>query len=93
MGGDCLNTGCVPSKALLAASHAGAGLDWMRYDANVKVGDIIARKDPGYQRLIRMYTPEQTVGDFLRDLERAATNRSAEKLGKASRRDPASPKT
>ena len=22
MGGDCLNTGCVPSKALLAASHA-----------------------------------------------------------------------
>ncbi|MBC7635094.1 MAG: FAD-dependent oxidoreductase, partial [Acetobacteraceae bacterium] len=22
MGGDCLNSGCVPSKALLAASHA-----------------------------------------------------------------------
>src|SRR5690348_7629048 len=22
MGGDCLNTGCVPSKALLAAAHA-----------------------------------------------------------------------
>ena len=23
MGGDCLNTGCVPSKALLAAAHLG----------------------------------------------------------------------
>src|SRR5271168_1426021 len=26
MGGDCLNTGCVPSKALLAASHAMRGV-------------------------------------------------------------------
>ena len=25
MGGDCLNTGCVPSKALLAAAHAAQG--------------------------------------------------------------------
>jgi pyruvate/2-oxoglutarate dehydrogenase complex dihydrolipoamide dehydrogenase (E3) component len=26
MGGDCLNTGCVPSKALLAAAHAARGI-------------------------------------------------------------------
>jgi pyruvate/2-oxoglutarate dehydrogenase complex dihydrolipoamide dehydrogenase (E3) component len=26
MGGDCLNTGCVPSKALLAAAHAADGI-------------------------------------------------------------------
>jgi len=26
MGGDCLNTGCVPSKALLAAAHAADGV-------------------------------------------------------------------
>lgn len=26
MGGDCLNFGCVPSKALLAAAHAAAGI-------------------------------------------------------------------
>lgn len=49
-------------------AHAGAGLDWARYDANVKVGDIIARKDPGYQRLIRMYQPEQTVGEVLQHI-------------------------
>ncbi len=26
MGGDCLNYGCIPSKALLAAAHAAAGV-------------------------------------------------------------------
>ena len=26
MGGDCLNYGCVPSKALLAAGHAAAAV-------------------------------------------------------------------
>ena len=26
MGGDCLNTGCVPSKALLGAAHAAAAV-------------------------------------------------------------------
>jgi pyruvate/2-oxoglutarate dehydrogenase complex dihydrolipoamide dehydrogenase (E3) component len=32
MGGDCLNAGCVPSKALLAAAHAAqAGRDAIRY--------------------------------------------------------------
>jgi pyruvate/2-oxoglutarate dehydrogenase complex dihydrolipoamide dehydrogenase (E3) component len=34
MGGDCLNTGCVPSKALL---HAGAeGLDWKEAHAHLR---------------------------------------------------------
>jgi FMN-dependent oxidoreductase (nitrilotriacetate monooxygenase family) len=46
-------------------AHAGAGLDWTRYPAETRVGDIIARQDPGYQRLIRQYAPEQTVGDIL----------------------------
>lgn len=37
--------------------------------------------------------PKHSERDFLRDLERATTNRAAEKLERASRRDPASPKT
>ena len=35
MGGDCLNTGCVPSKALLAAAHAAAVMrDGARFGVN-----------------------------------------------------------
>ncbi len=50
MGGDCLNTGCVPSKALLAASHAASdaraaarfgvtasvSVDWLQVRAHVR---------------------------------------------------------
>jgi long-chain alkane monooxygenase len=46
-------------------AHSGAGLDWTKYALETRVGDIIARKDPGYQRLIRHYKPEQTVGDII----------------------------
>jgi long-chain alkane monooxygenase len=46
-------------------AHAGAGLDWTRYDPNERVGDIITRQDPGHQRLGRRYRPEQTVGEVL----------------------------
>jgi hypothetical protein len=42
---------------------------------------------------VRRLQKKQNEPDFLRDLDRASTNRSAEKLGTASRRDPASPKT
>jgi hypothetical protein len=48
---------------------------------------------PPEQDVAEKQDPEQTEADFLRDLDRAATNRSAEKLAEASRRDPASPKT
>lgn len=46
-------------------AHAGAGLDWTRYTADTRVGDIVARREPGYQRLLRRYRPEQTVGEIL----------------------------
>jgi pyruvate/2-oxoglutarate dehydrogenase complex dihydrolipoamide dehydrogenase (E3) component len=59
MGGDCLNIGCVPSKALLAASHAAQaaraagrfgirlpepGIDWAAVHAHVH--DVIASIAP-----------------------------------------------
>lgn len=41
MGGDCLNVGCVPSKALLAAGHAAHGVrKAARYGVDASVGSI-----------------------------------------------------
>jgi hypothetical protein len=46
-------------------AHSGAGLDWTRYPRDERIADIVARKDPGYQRLGYRYKPEQTVGEVL----------------------------
>ncbi|MEV6521355.1 LLM class flavin-dependent oxidoreductase [Longispora sp. NPDC051575] len=46
-------------------AHAGAGLDWTRYDRSEKVADIIARQDPGHQRLGSRFRENDTVGDVL----------------------------
>jgi long-chain alkane monooxygenase len=46
-------------------AHSGAGLDWTRYGRDERVGDIVARKDPGYQRVGYRYRPDQTVGEVL----------------------------
>ena len=48
---------------------------------------------PPEQDVRELQDAEHVEADFLRDLDRAATDRSAEKLAKASRPDPASPKT
>jgi pyruvate/2-oxoglutarate dehydrogenase complex dihydrolipoamide dehydrogenase (E3) component len=45
MGGDCLNTGCVPSKALLAAAgHAAQMRDGERFGVNAQTIDVDFRK-------------------------------------------------
>jgi len=45
MGGDCLNTGCVPSKALLAAGHAAQSVRAAtRFGITVKALDIDGQK-------------------------------------------------
>jgi alkanesulfonate monooxygenase SsuD/methylene tetrahydromethanopterin reductase-like flavin-dependent oxidoreductase (luciferase family) len=46
-------------------ARSGAGLDWTRYPRDERVGDIVARKDPGYQRVGYRYRPDQTVGEVL----------------------------
>lgn len=46
-------------------AHAGAGLDWAKYPRDTRIADIIARKDPGYQRIERRYDPERTVGEIV----------------------------
>lgn len=41
MGGDCLNTGCVPSKSILAAGHAAQGVrEAARFGVAAEIADI-----------------------------------------------------
>ncbi len=41
MGGDCLNTGCVPSKALIAAAHAAQAVrDGQRFGVHAAEPEI-----------------------------------------------------
>ncbi len=47
MGGDCLNTGCVPSKALLAAGHAA--------EAVRRAGDFGIRAEPPTAEAARVF--------------------------------------
>jgi len=63
MGGDCLNTGCVPSKALLrtakllAQARRSADYGIRRMDAEVDFADVMAR----VQRVVRSIEPHDSV--------------------------------
>lgn len=46
MGGDCLNTGCIPSKALLAASHAARSIQ-----GAARFGTVAAAPEIGWDRV------------------------------------------
>ena len=79
MGGDCLNTGCVPSKALLAAAHAAqaartAGrfgirlpepvIDWGALRAHV-TGTIAAIAPMDFEKFVlRGAIPETSPADI-----------------------------
>src|SRR5690606_9317854 len=51
-------------------AHAGAGLDWAAYPREEKLRGIIARKDPGYERIARRYDPDTTVGEVIDRMSR-----------------------
>ncbi|WP_232478408.1 dihydrolipoyl dehydrogenase family protein [Roseomonas rosulenta] len=66
MGGDCLNTGCVPSKALLAAAHAAQAVrdgDVFGVVAPVSVIDF-ARVHAHVQGVIGAIAPHDSVERF-----------------------------
>ncbi len=66
MGGDCLNYGCVPSKALIAASHAAQAMrDCARFgiapvEPNVDMGEVRAH----IRDTIKAIAPNDEVGRF-----------------------------
>jgi pyruvate/2-oxoglutarate dehydrogenase complex dihydrolipoamide dehydrogenase (E3) component len=66
MGGDCLNVGCVPSKALLAAAHAAAAA--RRAGAfGVRVGDVAVDFPAVMERMRRLragIAPHDSVERF-----------------------------
>jgi pyruvate/2-oxoglutarate dehydrogenase complex dihydrolipoamide dehydrogenase (E3) component len=79
MGGDCLNTGCVPSKALLAAArHAAQTRDGERFGVNAQGVDVDFRKVQEHVRgVIAAIAPvdseERFTGLGVRVIRAAAT--------------------
>ena len=62
MGGDCLNTGCVPSKAFLKIAHGvRSAKDLNNYGINVEVEKVDLKKVMGYVKAsIRKITPKDS---------------------------------
>lgn len=64
LGGTCLNVGCIPSKALLHASHLydqAAGTGWERF--GVKVGDL------SFDLAAMMRGKDETVGTLTKGID------------------------
>jgi pyruvate/2-oxoglutarate dehydrogenase complex dihydrolipoamide dehydrogenase (E3) component len=66
MGGDCLNTGCVPSKALLAAARAAQGVREAKkfgvFTENLSIDDAGAQRH--VRRTIQAIAPHDSVERF-----------------------------
>lgn len=66
MGGDCLNTGCVPSKALIAAAHTAHGLrHGKQFGIHASEPDIRFDEVHGHvHRVIEAIAPHDSVERF-----------------------------
>jgi pyruvate/2-oxoglutarate dehydrogenase complex dihydrolipoamide dehydrogenase (E3) component len=65
MGGDCLNTGCVPSKALLAAAkRAELARSALPFGVTAKIDIDFAEVCAHVQRVIRAIAPNDSVERF-----------------------------
>ena len=49
-------------------AHSQSRIDYTRYPRDVRLADLIARKEPGYDQIQPRFKPEQTVGDALDQL-------------------------
>jgi len=56
-------------------AHSQSQIDYTRYAQSEKVGDIIARKDRGYEQIGPRFRPEQTVADVLDQLRAVHSGR------------------
>jgi FMN-dependent oxidoreductase (nitrilotriacetate monooxygenase family) len=56
-------------------AHNQSRIDYTRYPRTEKLGDIIARKDRGYEQIAPRFRPEQTVGDVLSQMSAVHSGR------------------
>jgi long-chain alkane monooxygenase len=49
-------------------AHSQSPIDFTRYARHVRIADIIARKDDGWDKIPPRFRPEQTIGDVLDQL-------------------------
>ena len=46
-------------------AHSQSGIDFLKYPREERIGDIIDRKDPGWDKIPAFFQPQQTVGEVL----------------------------
>jgi FMN-dependent oxidoreductase (nitrilotriacetate monooxygenase family) len=56
-------------------AHNQSRIDYTRYSNAEKLGDIIARRDHGYEQIAPRFRPEQTVGDVLSQMRAVHSGR------------------
>ncbi len=50
-------------------AHSQSRIDYLRYPPEEKIGDIVARKDDGWDQIPPRFRPEQTIGEVVAQLQ------------------------